>query len=164
MDFSMLGIVSDSHDSDYAIQAVLRIFKRYGVEQIVHCGDVIVPELLKYFSDFKTTFVLGNNDNEEELKAAAAEIGAVVLPQPVCMDWHGKRLFFVHGHDGGIMMAENAFQTGDWDLVCFGHRHVRELHEAPGTKLLNPGALENGNFCILTADGTLKLLNIEDFE
>ena len=130
----------------------------------MHCGDVILPEYLEYFSDIKTTVVLGNNDVEEDLKPVAARIGAIVLPQPVCMEWRGKRLFLVHGHNGGFDMAEEAFRSGEWDFVCYGHSHVAELRESQGSTILNPGSLENGDFCILTASGDLKRLNINDFE
>ena len=164
MNFVSLGIVSDSHNNDYAIQAALNVFKRHGVDQVVHCGDVVSPEHVKYFSDFKTTFVVGNNDDEAELAVEAAKIGAVVLPQPVCLDWHGKKLFLVHGHDGGKDAAETAFRSGDWDLVCYGHTHIADLREIPGTIILNPGALRNGDFCIFTGAGVLHRMNIEDFE
>src|SRR5262249_26664115 len=31
--------------------------------------------------------------------------------------------------------------SGAWDLVCYGHTHVAELHRAGRTLVLNPGAL-----------------------
>ncbi len=163
MKFFSLGVISDSHDSDYSIQVALDVFKRHGVDQIVHCGDVISPHLVGFFSDFKTAFVVGNNDDESKLTEEAAKIGAVVQRQPVCLDWHGKRLFLVHGHNGGRSIAEEAFRSGDWDVVCYGHSHIPDLRESNGTIMLNPGALDNGDFCILTANGDVKRLNVEDF-
>ena len=163
MNFFSLGVVSDSHDNDYMIQVALDVFKRHGVDQVVHCGDVMEPRLVGYFSNFKTTFVVGNNDDEAALAEEAAKIGAVVQRQPVCLDWHGKRLFLVHGHDGGKTSAENAFRTGDWDLVCYGHTHIPDLRKENGSIMLNPGALENGDFCILTANGDVQRMNVEDF-
>ena len=59
--------------------------------------------------------------------------------------------------------AENAFRTGDWDLVCYGHTHIPDLRKENGSIMLNPGALENGDFCILTANGDVQRMNVEDF-
>ncbi|MBR0226090.1 MAG: YfcE family phosphodiesterase [Thermoguttaceae bacterium] len=164
MDFHALGIVSDSHDDVDSVQIAVRAFRRYGVDHIVHCGDVTTPETALYFSGFKTTFVIGNNDNRDEIAEAAAEIGAVALEQPVCLDWHGKNIFLVHGHEDGMLLAENAFSSGDWDLVCFGHTHYAELRQSEKTILLNPGSLANGDFCILNSAGVVKQFNVQNYE
>lgn len=164
MDFYSLGIVSDTHDAVDSIQVALNAFKQYGVDRVVHCGDITSPETVRYFSGFNTTFVLGNNDRRAEIADAVSEIGGILQEQPVCIDWHGKRVFLVHGHESGASLAENAFASGDWDLVCIGHSHVPFLRRSEKTIFLNPGALENGDFSILTASGAVRQLNVEDCE
>lgn len=165
MEFYSLGVMSDSHEHIDEIIIALDAFRRFGVDHIIHCGDIGSADAVRYFADFKTTFVFGNNDfDKTELAEAVAEIGGVIQEQPVCLDWHGKSVFFVHGHDGGIEKAENAFRSGDWDIVCHGHTHnFREERGENGALLLNPGALQNGEFCVVTADLSVRTFDTDEY-
>lgn len=58
MCFHNFALISDTHGVPATIQQALDEFKRYEVDLIVHCGDIVDPNVIKYFNDYKTEFVL----------------------------------------------------------------------------------------------------------
>ena len=62
-----------------------------------------------------------------------------------------------HGHAYGVKrgldeLAVNAQREG-CALALYGHTHEKRDTVISGVRLINPGALKNGNFAILTIDG-----------
>lgn len=159
-----LAIISDSHNVEINLKLLNIQLKRYAVDTVLHLGDVVLPEMIEYLRGYKTYFVLGNNDlDRKRLELNVESINGVLQEQPLCFDWHNRRIFAVHGHrDGrhgdldGEELAQAAFKSGEWDLVCYGHTHQYELQSkrTSGTSsgvswLLNPGALQYGSFCLI---------------
>ncbi|MGI6400666.1 MAG: metallophosphoesterase family protein [Thermoguttaceae bacterium] len=160
-----LGILSDTHNANGSIVEALEMFRKSGVEQIVHCGDVTSPEAVRHFRGYKVTFVFGNNDlifkdNEKSLREAVTELGneCSIGHQPVSLEWNKKKICLIHGHDGGFKLARKAFDSGDWDYVIFGHSHIVHCPppvEGVRTTLLNPGSVQDSSYYILFEDGEL---------
>ncbi len=155
-----LAIISDSHDSETYFQLLDFQLNRYAVDTVLHLGDVTssgITKFLEIVKGYKFYFVVGNNDFERErFEREVKGVKGVVQAQPLCFDWHNRRIFAAHGHDNGLTLAQNAFDSGEWDLVCFGHTHRYELQskKTSGTSsgvswLLNPGALNVGSFCLI---------------
>ena len=51
----------------------------------------------------------------------------------------GRRVAFLHGDDAQRLAETIA--AAAYDLVCYGHTHQAEAHQAGQTLVLNPGAL-----------------------
>ena len=49
----------------------------------------------------------------------------------------------IHSHDA--VKVRQTLQSGQWDLVCYGHTHVAAIDRYGPTLALNPGALYRAN-------------------
>jgi len=135
-----IGVLSDTHGDVKQTVAALEMFRTYGVSQILHCGDIGTPEIVRLFGGIPTAFVFGNCDPKTEtLRKTIHSAGQT------CCDWfgelelNGKRIFFLHGHQWNRFETET--HSGQWDLVCYGHTHHAELRSVGDTLVLNPGAI-----------------------
>lgn len=152
-----LAIISDSHNDETYLDLLGDQLENFKVDTILHLGDVTSPEMTGFLRGYKTYFVVGNNDFERErLEKEVKGVKGVLQDQPLCFDWNNRRIFAVHGHGDGLKLAKNAFNSGEWDLVCYGHTHVYECKSKATSKtssgvsyLLNPGALRDGSFCLI---------------
>jgi len=140
IDHMKIGVLSDTHGDVKQTAAALDVLREHGVSQILHCGDIGTPEIVRLFGEIPTAFVFGNCDPKTEtLRKAIHSVGQT------CCDWFGelelgeKRIFFLHGHQWSRLEAES--HSGQWDLVCFGHTHHAELRTVGDTLILNPGAI-----------------------
>ena len=128
-----IGVLSDTHDRLPVIDAALELYRRRGIETIIHAGDLIAPFAAHRLRNWANELhvIYGNNDGERAgLKG--------VLPQiqdgPLMLDLDGKRLCVHHFIDG----CRPADLEGA-DVVITGHTHeiVNERHD--GQLRLNPG-------------------------
>ncbi len=163
MCFYNMAIVSDTHNNPTTIQQALTVFRDYEVDLVIHCGDITNAGVIEYFRGFPAEFVFGNCDegNESELAAAIECIGGRCHGVSGSVNWHGKRIFFTHGNKKAIL--EDAIYSGEWDLVCCGHTHIREERTYEGVKIINPGSLQTGSFCIVGGDLTVDFFGGDFF-
>lgn len=157
--FHTLGVISDTHDDVEAVQCALKIFEEFGVERIIHCGDVTSTEVLEYFRGIPTDFTLGNCDRiwRNELIQGIESIGATCHEFEGKIEWRNKRVYFTHGDRSDLLDA--AKYSGEWDLVCSGHTHQFENELYENTRVLNPGTLQSGSCCVVNSNLTVMRLN-----
>lgn len=134
-----LGVMSDTHGRSALAYEAAELFRSRGVSCVLHCGDIGMG-IAWALSGLPVRYVFGNNDYDrvglrEEIESVhqhcCGEFGRLTLA--------GKRIFFLHGHQ--IKRFQEELDSGNWDLICFGHSHVRTLQIKRNTLLLNPGAL-----------------------
>jgi putative phosphoesterase len=136
----LLGIVSDTHGHLAGTQAAVRMLESLKVEAMIHCGDIGSVSVVALFSRWPTHFVLGNVDDEAaELRAAIQNAGQTFHGRFGELVIADRRIAFLHGDDSNRL--EVTIGSGDYDLVCYGHTHRRELRHEGRTLVLNPGAL-----------------------
>jgi uncharacterized protein len=147
-----IAIISDSHDNVPNIDKMLAYVKKENIEIILHCGDVCAPSVLKYLADNfegEIYLVFGNVDGDQQKMKDLAK----VLPRlhllgeqgEVIIEGLDKKIGIVHYPE----IARKMMQTGDFDLIFYGHNH-RAWEETLGrTKLINPGTLA-GLFSLAT--------------
>ncbi len=133
-----VGIVSDSHDNEAAVEQAVRILRDRGVSHVIHCGDVVSASTVELFRGFNFRVCLGNNDSARELTAAAERIGGAFAPR-LDLEIGGKRFFVAHG-DWEAPLRE-ALDSGKFDYVLYGHTHRRDDRRMGRARLINPGAL-----------------------
>jgi putative phosphoesterase len=167
-----VGIVSDTHDNYGAATEIAERFADRGIETVLHCGDFISPPLLGAFEGHGFAFhgVLGNNDGERDgLERTIDDLSAdsKLHGREVDLTLDGVRVHALHG-DQGIDTVNTRAESGEYDVVCYGHFHVAEQRDVDGTTVVNPGAHfptvsdENRSVAILdTETGGLEFLGIE---
>ncbi len=139
-----IGVVSDIHDHLWNLTAALKPLSEADV--LLCCGDLcspfVIPQLATFHGDVHIVF--GNNDADlYRITLNAAKHPNVQL--------HGE--WFEGEFDGQRFgmnhfdyLARNIAASGRFDVVCFGHNHVREVSQEGKTTLINPGPILGAKF------------------
>lgn len=135
-----IGVVSDTHAHlEYTRQAI-RVLESMEVELVIHCGDIGSPEIVSLFQQWPTHFVFGNVDYDHATLAQAISAAGLTCHHRFGqLTLAGRKIAFLHSDDQQTF--QQAIDSGDWDLICYGHTHVADKRTAGDTILLNPGAL-----------------------
>ncbi len=136
-----LGIISDTHGQVAQTRQAVEIFRGQGVSVIIHCGDIGGEAVIRLFQGIETHFVLGNTDGDEpRLRFLATETGNTLHGWFGSLESAGKKIAFLHGHQGEVFDME--LKSGRWDLICYGHTHCPAFFQQGHTLLVNPGAFK----------------------
>lgn len=139
-----IGVVSDTHGHVELTRPAIRMLESLEVERVLHCGDIGSTDVVELFARWPTDFVFGNCDgNWQELEAAITAAGQTCHGEFGALEIGGKRVALLHSHDG--QKFRQTLQSGEWDLVCYGHTHVAAIDRYGPTLALNPGALYRAN-------------------
>jgi len=166
MSLEKLGVISDTHGLLNETVRAVQLFREHDVQTVVHCGDIGSSAVVRAFQGIETHFVLGNMDGgsmdgeRETLQLAAEETGNHFHGWFGSIELSGKRIAFSHGH---LPQFEEELESGNWDLLCFGHTHVASLQIHGSTLLLNPGAFTRV-FRPTIAIVTLPDMTVERFD
>ena len=159
---SKLGVISDTHGLLNETVRAVQLFREHNVQTVIHCGDIGGSAVVRAFQGIDTHFVLGNTDGDSEtFRAATKETGNHLHGWFVSIERSGKRIAFMHGHQS--QKFDQELESGNWDLLCFGHTHVASLQMHGSTLLLNPGAFQRV-FRPTVAVVTLANLTVERFD
>ncbi len=162
----IIGIMSDSHDNLEAVSKALEVFRRNGVEAIIHLGDIISPFTLLRILEYpgRIAIVLGNNDGEQiTLKELAVKAGAILKKDMHQMEIGRRKILLMHGFgdaDQTKTVAEALALSGKYDVVLYGHTHRAEARYMGKTLVLNPGEVCG----YLTNRKSVAILNTETLE
>lgn len=133
-----IGVISDTHDRMPAIRRAVEIFNEEGVDAVLHCGDFVAPFALLPFRELSAPFyaVFGNNDGEKVgITALFERNGWTLNDRPHFMELDGTRIAMLHEPDHLHAIEE----SGEHDLVVFGHTHKKHFGIKDGLMTLNPG-------------------------
>jgi putative phosphoesterase len=139
----LLGVVSDTHGHVVNTQAAVRMLESLQVEAVLHCGDVGTAEIPPLLARWPTHFVLGNVDHDPKEVAQAVQANGVFYGKFADLTLAGRRIAVLHSDD--FQRFRKAIDSGDYDLVCYGHTHIAKQHREGKTLVLNPGALYRAN-------------------
>jgi putative phosphoesterase len=110
------------------------------VDRVLHCGDIGSAAIVDLFAAWPTDFVFGNcDDRRAELAAAIEAAGQTCHGAFGDLEIAGKRIALIHSDDR--RRFQQTIQSGEFDLVCYGHTHVAAIERVGDTLVLNPGAL-----------------------
>ena len=131
----LIGIMSDSHDDMAQIKKAVELFNARGVEHVLHAGDVISPFTFEVMGGLSAPFsgIFGNNDGDRVLLREKS--GGRISTQPLMIELGGKRIAMVHEPPSVDSLA----QSGNFDLVIYGHTHRPDTRQHGGTLVINPG-------------------------
>jgi putative phosphoesterase len=149
---AVLGVISDTHIPDRVPQLnprVLEIFRRAGVQQILHAGDISIQDVLDELAQVAPVLAVCGNRDVWNLKH---------LPPKLELEVEGVRIGLTHGHGTlfdyifekfdiavkgrrvgrYLQRVVSAFPTAD--VIVFGHLHVAGIMNLEGKLVLNPGS------------------------
>ena len=152
----ILGVVSDTHVPDRVAglhQDLLFQLRQAGVQQILHCGDICSPQVLKCLAEVApVSAVRGNRD----------WLFAGKLPWRRDLDINGVSFAVMHGMGSWRKYLEYKLRFGGSgysleyylplvraaaphaDVIVFGHTHFPEIVRQDGQLIINPGSASLG--------------------
>jgi putative phosphoesterase len=138
-----IGIISDTHGQVDYTQDAVQLLESLEVALVIHCGDIGTAAVVRQFSRWPAHFVFGNVDDPRSLKRAIEAEGQTCHDRFGQLEVAGVRIAFLHGDDSRLLA--DTIASGQYDLVCHGHTHVRRQEQLGKTLVLNPGAIYRAN-------------------
>ena len=116
-----------------------------GAEVLIHCGDLVDPDIIALCAVLPFYFVFGNNDVIwlDEIQAEIQKTGG-----GVCLGWGGtvelagKRIAVTHGH---LDREYQQLLAAEPDYLFTGHSHIAADWREGVTRRINPGALHRAS-------------------
>lgn len=137
--FMSIAVMSDLHDNVAAWKSIAKYLSAEHIATLINCGDTCAPAMLKKMSeDFAGTIhtVFGNvADRELETTVVTTLHNVHHYGDQGTVTIEGKKIFFNHFP----RVAEQAATSGDIDLVCHGHTHLKRWEPLGQIMILNPG-------------------------
>lgn len=135
-----IAVVSDTHGHVGNTAAAVKLIQQHDVQAVLHCGDIGSQAVIPLFAPWPTHFVFGNVDHDSQRLAATIEAqGQTCHARFGSVSFDGVRIAFLHSDDQSRFAA--TIESGEYQLVCYGHTHMAEQHRVNQTLVLNPGAL-----------------------
>ncbi|MFV1858433.1 MAG: metallophosphoesterase [Anaerolineales bacterium] len=136
-----LGVLADTHDNVNNLERVLDAYRKQGITQVIHCGDMTTEGTARSLEGFEVVYVDGNMDRDlPEIYRTLRDLNphSVVLPT-----YEGE----IGGVSIGVTHGDNENElrrlvdSGKHQYVFYGHTHRRRDETQGSTRILNPGAL-----------------------
>jgi putative phosphoesterase len=143
--FMRIAVMSDSHDNIWKLQNAIPHLAEADV--VLHCGDIISPfmivRLIKGAEGKPVHIVWGNNDGDKRLlsEMAGGAENIHLHGDYALLDLDGIKVALNHYPKVARALAE----SGNYDLVCYGHDHRAHDEWVGKTLLLNPGEMMGMN-------------------
>jgi len=152
----LIGIISDSHDDMSSMKKAVDLLTAEKVSYVVHAGDITSPFTFEILGGLSCPFtgIFGNNDGDKVLLKEKS--GGNIHNQPHFMTLSERRIVVLHEADLVRAFAD----SGDFDLVIYGHTHSPVIRMQKRALIVNPGKvgrLHNG-------ESTLAIVDIEKMD
>jgi putative phosphoesterase len=139
-----VGVISDTHGHVENTRRAVRMFESLGVDAVLHCGDIGSVAIVELFAAWPAHFVFGNCDEDlEEFAKQIAHAGQTCHGLFGDLEFDGVKVALLHSHDG--RRFRQTIESGEYDLVCYGHTHVAATDRRGDTLVVNPGAIYRAN-------------------
>ncbi|MGH2621442.1 MAG: metallophosphoesterase family protein, partial [Anaerolineales bacterium] len=116
-----VGVLSDTHDDEANLKLALADYRQQGITQLIHCGDLIGPEIVRQLEGFQVIYTDGNMDRESgEIFRTLREVDphSVVLPT-FEGEIAGVSIAVTHGDDP--LELNRVIRSGIHRFVFTGH-------------------------------------------
>ena len=137
-----IAIFSDSHDNIWKLETALTQAGDVGANVLLHCGDLCAPFIVKQLAEGFSGpihLVFGNNDGDGRLIQALASQYSHVQHHGFYAELtiDNRRIAMIHYPEPALRIAQSA----QFDLVCYGHDHMRHHEQIGPTHFVNPGVI-----------------------
>lgn len=136
-----IAVLSDIHDHIEILEKVIKQIKGE-TKAVIFCGDMCAPFTAELLGRVNLPIYacLGNNDEDQIglFRRSGKNYNWVALHQEFGEVGIDKRkIAFCHYQK----LAELLAQSGDYNTVFYGHKHITRNETVGKTLLVNPGAL-----------------------
>ena len=130
-----IGVLADTHIHRQGQRQVppeaLALFARFGVDLILHAGDVNTRAVLDTLATVAPTLAVRGNNDDAELQES--------LPDVITLMVGRFSLVMLHGDQERTARAAARRYAGQADCVVYGHSHIPLIERVDDTILFNPG-------------------------
>ena len=150
-----LCVISDSHLCRDKVRAAMQAEK--DCDAFIHLGDLALDsDYMKELTDKPVYAVKGNCDLSRR------------MPLELTPELGGAKLLLCHGHERFVkenlyLLFMRAKAVGA-QAALFGHTHVPLCTREEGVLLLNPGALKDGRYALLTIESDQLSAELKQLE
>jgi uncharacterized protein len=153
-----IGIISDTHDHYDNVAKAIEVFRKHAVEVVLHAGDIISAPTSQLFSELtgvRFIAVFGNCDIDRHLLRSTIEgFGGEIHDVVFQGRLDGKTVYMAHAPQ----TVRQAAESGEYDLVVYGHTHRDNIQQIGKTLIVNPGEATNSR----TGMGQVLILDTAD--
>ena len=152
-----IGVVSDTHNNLKNVGRIVELFNAYGVEQVIHTGDITQAKTLDVFAHLQAPLcgVYGNNDQERDsLHAAVNTHGFHFQEPPFELTLADRHIVVVHDP-----LDFASALTRKHELALHGHTHLHRFETREHQVFFNPGECA-GHMPGFNAVGVVDLLDL----
>ncbi len=163
----LLGVMSDSHDNLGNARKAAEVFRKEKVDIVLHLGDIISPFTLAAIAgvldEIKLVTIYGNNCGEKiGLQRVAKMYNVELYEPPHILDLGDVKILMLHGF-GDVEKTKKIVYAlargGEWDIVLYGHTHLRDRIVIDGKLVVNPGETAG-----VIEDPSIAIINTENKE
>ena len=124
-----IGIISDTHKKVDFAKEVIDILIDKKVDYILHAGDIVKEEVLKYLQKSKIPYLAVFGNNDYHLLEVQHKYNLVKQPHKFKLD----NLIFKITHYPTFIFPLDA------DVIVYGHTHTKDITYNGKNLILNPG-------------------------
>ncbi len=137
-----IAIISDSHDNIWNLDKALEQVRDSDARALLHCGDLCAPFIVKQLADGfggPIHLIFGNNDGDGRLIQVVGSNFPNVRHHGIYaeLEVSGRNIAMIHYPEPALRIA----QSGQFDLVCYGHDHTQHHQILGSTHFVNPGEI-----------------------
>ena len=135
-----IAIFSDSHDNIWMLEIALKQVQARGADVLLHCGDLCAPFIVRQLAEGfpgPIHLVFGNNDGDGRLIQVVGASFDHVTHHGIYTElaFDGCKIAAIHYPEPALRIA----QSGQFDLVAYGHDHTKHHEMIGSTHFVNPG-------------------------
>lgn len=134
-----IAIMSDLHDNTAAWNILAKRLAAEEITTLINCGDTCSPAMLeKMAKSFPGEIftIFGNvADRELEMEVVKTLPNVTHYGDGGSVKLAGRQIYFTHQPKE----AESKIQSGEHNLVCHGHTHLKRWEKIGETFVVNPG-------------------------
>ncbi|MCB9149511.1 MAG: YfcE family phosphodiesterase [Caldilineaceae bacterium] len=139
---TQIAILSDSHDNIWNLDKALQQVAESGAQVLLHCGDLCAPFVLDQMAQAfagPIHVIFGNNDGDGRLLQVIASKHSQVTLHGIYAEVAvaNRQIALIHYPEPARRLA----QSGQFDLVCYGHDHIKHVESIGECLLVNPGEI-----------------------
>lgn len=137
----LIAVISDSHMGSPSA-GLDRVYAKYlaPADVLLHCGDITSFSIWSFFLQHPNFHcVRGNCDWAPELVDS--------LEPMLSLQLGALSVGMTHGWGPRSRVPETVLEAFgvDYDLICYGHTHIRDWTVRKGVQMCNPGSLGEGS-------------------
>ena len=135
-----IAIISDSHDKLENLHKAIDLINKTEAEELIHCGDLVSPFMLKELLKFKGKihYVYGNLEDKYHVLNENLQYDIDIHGESGEILRDNKWIAFIHSKEDALKMDN----LNKYHILFYGHSHIKKKEKIGDTWFVNPGEIQ----------------------